>query len=302
MLDVLKYTQANPREYTYLGIGSKNRHNDLAKFTPDLDQILPCFLNDVQKTIRAIHFDPEFSKDCNFLASYFKSKGFTNDGNVWISKDFRIEVIICPRMFDFEDEFAKTLIKQTIQQKAQLVVQMFTGQELSNTFRKLYGQFEGRDKEYIRQNVLFDITYGANCHCMTNMTEHAPMLDKNGKFYNFLLFDEVEMLQSIGLHPKMNKFIEIHVMKKLSTILNEDHVNYRRATRGEELLFPNKPYQADPEEIMRNLLISVREILNILNKLGSLTEEKKALFETYSRNYRDIDMYKWYTEMTKLYK
>jgi len=302
MLDVLRYTDANPREYTYLGIGSKNRTNDLAKFTPDLDQILPCFLKDVKKTIRAIHFDPAFSNDYNFLTSYFKAKGFTNDGNVWNSADFRIEVIICPRIFDLEDDFIRSLVTQTIQQKGQLVVQMFTGQELSNTFKKLYGQFEGRDKEYIRQNVLFDITYGTNCHCMTNMTEHAPMLDKNGKFYNFLLFNEVEMLQSIGLHPKMNKFIEIHIMKKLSTVLNEDHVNYRRAIRGEELLFRDKPYRADPEEIMLNLLMSVREILNILNKLGSLTEEKKALFETHSRNYRDMDMYKWYTNMTKLYK
>uniref|UniRef100_A0A6C0B2G2 Uncharacterized protein n=1 Tax=viral metagenome TaxID=1070528 RepID=A0A6C0B2G2_9ZZZZ len=302
MFEVLNYTAANPREYTYLGIGSKNRTNDLAKFTADLDQILPCFLNDVKKTIRAIHFDPEFSRDYNFLNSYFKAKGFMNDGNIWISKDFRIEVIICPRMFDLEDNFIHSLVTQTIQQKGQLVVQMFTGHELSNTFRKLYGQFEGRDKEYIRQNVLFDITYGANCHCMTNMAENAPMLDKNGKFINFLLFNEVEILQSIGIHPKMNKLIENQVMKNLSTVLNEDHVNYRRAIRGEELMFLNKPYGTNPEDIMNSLLTSVREILNILNKLGSLTEEKKALFETYSRNYREMDMYKWYADMTKLYK
>lgn len=302
MFDVLSYTKANPREYTYLGIGSKNRTNDLAKFTPELDQILPCFLNDVKKTIRAIHFDPEFSNDYNFLEMYFKAKGFMNDGNVWISSDFRIEVIICPRLFDFENGFAKALIKQTIEQDAQLVVQLYNGRELSDIFRKLYGQFDGRDKEYIQQNVLFDITYGVDCHCMPNMTEYAPILDKNGKFYNYLLFNEVEILQSIGLHPKMNKLIEIYVMKKLSTILNEDHVNYRRATRGEELMFLNKPYGTNPEDIMNSLLTSVREILDILNKLGSLTEEKKALFETCSRNYREMDMYKWYTEMTKLYK
>jgi hypothetical protein len=302
MRNILNYVQANPREYTYLGIGSKNRTNDLTKFTPDLDQILPCFLKDVKKTIRVIHFDPAFSNDYNFLSSYFKSKGFTNDGHVWISEDFRIEVIICPQMFDFEDDFIRPLIRQTIEHKAQLVVQAYTGWELSNIFKKLYGEFEGRDKEYIRQNVLFDITYGTECHCMTNMTEHAPMLDKNGKFYNFILYNEAEILQSIGLHPRMNKLIEIHIMKKLCTVLNEDHVNYRRAIRGEELLFKNKPYDTNPEDIMNSLLTTVREILNILNKLGSLTDDKRTLFETHSRNYRDMDMYKWYTNMTKLYK
>lgn len=302
MLEVLRYTRANPREYTYIGIGSKNRTNDLTKFTADLDQILPCFVKDVSKTIRAIHFDPRFSDDYEFLQKYFGSKGFTYDGNVWISADFRIEVIICPRMFEWDDDFMNTTIKQTIADKSQLVVQEFTGRELADNFKQLYSQFSDSDKHYICQNVLFDITYGTACHCMTDMTEHAPMLDKNGKFYNFTLYDEQDMLQSIGIHPRMNKLIETYIMKKLSTVLNEDHVNYRRATRGEELMFRNKQYGTNPEDIMNSLLTSAREILNILEKIGSLTDDKKVLFETYSRNYREMDMYKWYAEMTKLYK
>lgn len=302
MLNILKHTKANPREYTYVGIGSKSRYTDLAKITGDVDQILPCFLNNVNATIRAIHFDPQFVNDYDFLQVYFKSKGFVYDGVCWNSSDFRIEVIICPCNFDFNDEFMKSLVSQTIQQKTQLVVQLYNGQELTDIFKKLYNEFQDEDREYIRQNVLFDITYGTECHCMTKMTEHAPMVDKDGKFYNFLLYDEAEMLESIGVHPRINKLIESYIMKKLSKVLNEDHVNYRRATRGEEMMFRNKPYGVDPEEIMNSLLSSVREILSILNKLGSLTDEKKALFDTYSQNYRDMDMYKWYTDMTKLYK
>lgn len=302
MLDVLKHTQANPRDYTYLGIGSKSRYTELNKITADVDQILPCFLNDVKTTIRAIHFDPQFSTDYDFLQIYFQSKGFVYDGVSWNSPDYRIEVIICPRNFDFNDSFMRSLVLQIIQQKAQLVVQLYNGGELTDIFRKFYNESQPEDRAYIHDNVLFDITYGTECHCSTKMTEHAPMVNMHGKFYNFLLYDEAEMLESIGVHPRINKLIESYVMKKLSKVLNEDHVNYRRATRGEQLLFPGKPYGIDPEEIMNSLLSSIREILSILNKLGSLTDERKALFEEYSRNYRDMDMYKWYSDMTKLYK
>jgi hypothetical protein len=302
MQNILNYTKANRREYTYLGVGTKSRYNSLDKITGDVDQILPCFLNNVNTTIRAIHFDPLFVNDCDFLELYFKSKGFSFDGLCWYSSDYRIEVIICPRNFNSNDNFLESLVTQTIQEKTQLVVQFYNGQELTDIFKNIYNNSYPEEKAYIRENVLFDITYGTECHCMTKLTEHEPMVDANGKFYNFLLYDEAEMLELIGLHPRMNKLIESYVMKKLSKVLNEDHVNYRRATRGEVFLFPNKLYGSDPEEIMNSLLSSIREILNILSKLNSLPEEKRLLFEEYSRNYRNMDMYKWYSDMTQLYK
>jgi len=305
-MNILEYCNANTRDYTYIGIGSKNRYSDLKMFTPEIDQILPCFLETVTGTIRVIHFDPYFAPehDNGFLMKYFKAKGFhKSDDYIWLTSDHRIEVLIIPQMFD-DKNFLYKMTEQAIKYSTKLVVQKYTGQELVAEFKGMYGWFSTEHKKYIRNNVLFDITYGSNCHCMTNMKEHGPMVDKNGNFYNFVLYDEEEILNSIGLLPKMDRFIEQHYTAKMAKILNEHHVNYRRAIRGEPLMFPSTKYPSDalPQVIMNYLLYEVNLILKILGKLGAVTDEKKQIFSIYSTNYMEIDMYKWYTEMTKLYK
>lgn len=305
-MNIIEYCKANTRDYTYIGIGSKNRYSDLEKFTPEVDQILPCFLEEVKQTIRVIHFDPYFSPehDMGFLDKYFKAKGFQkSDEYLWMSPDHRIEVLIIPQIFD-DNTFLHTMIKQAIKYSTKLVVQKYNGQELVGPFKALYGWFSEEDKNYIRNNVLFDITYGTDCHCMTNMKEHAPMIDKNGNFYNFILYNEQEIMDSIGILPKMDMFIKQYYTAKMAKILNENHVNYRRAIRGEPLMFPSTKYPSDvlPQVIMNYLLYEVRTIMQILDKLGAVTDEKKQIFSIYSTNYMEIDMYKWYSEMTKLYK
>ena len=298
------YCKANPREYTYIGIGSKNRVNDVKEFHADIDQILPVFLNSVSKTIRAIHFDPFFAEqyDNGFLSRYFTNKGFMRVDGMWMSSDFRIEVIIVPHLLD-DDFFLKKMMKQTIESNSQLVVQEYTGQELVPKFKHLYSQFSGPEKAYIEKNILFDVTYGTDCTCVTPMTKFAPIM-KDGYFLNFALYTEERMLNMIGVHPFMDQLIKKNVLKTLSRVLNEDHVNYRKAVRGEQLMFQssNYSYNSSPEEIMTVLLKRIKDILNILEKLNALTQEKLDLFEKHSKNYRELDMYKWYTNMTTLYK
>lgn len=302
-MKILEHCKYNPRDYTYVGIGSKNRVHNVEEFNADMDQILPCFLQNVQgKSIRCIHFDKAFvpEQDNGFLVNYFISKKFKQTyDNVWLSNDSRIEVIIMPEDL-LDDMFLRKLIMLIMQFSGQLVVQMFTGRELVPMFKTIYNRFDEDAKAYIKKNVLFDITYGTDCHCMTPMTQYEPLVDKNGKFYNFVLLDEVEMLKSIGVHPTMDKYIAIYFNNKLSKILNEEHVNYRKAIRGEPFLFPT-PFTT-AEEIMNNLLVDVKSILNIQEKLGILTDEKRQIFSECSKNYLEIDMYKWYTTMTKLYK
>jgi hypothetical protein len=305
-MNILEYCNANTRDYTYIGIGSKNRYSDLEKMTPEVDQILPCFLEKVTSTIRVIHFDPFFAPehDNGFLNMYFKAKGFDKvDEYLWMTSDHRIEVLIVPQKFD-EDNFLYKMIEQAIKYSTKLVVQKYTGQQLVGQFKGMYGWFSKEHKDYIRNNVLFDITYGTDCHCGTQMDKHEPMVDKNGNFYNFVLYDEQEIMDSIGILPKMDGFITKYFTSKLSDILNENHVNYRKATRGEPLMFPSTKYPPDalPQAIMNYLLSEVKSILNILDRLNFLTDEQRQIYNIYSTNYMDIDMYKWYSEMTKLYK
>jgi hypothetical protein len=302
-MKILDHCKYNHRDYTYIGIGSKNRVDNVEEFNADMDQILPCFLQKVQgKSIRCIHFDKAFSpeEDEGFLLKYSMSKRFKQTyDNVWLSADSRIEVIIMPEDL-LDDVFLRRMIMLVMQFSGQMVVQMFTGRELVPMFKTIYNRFDDDAKEYIKKNVLFDITYGTDCHCMTPMTQYEPLVDKNGKFYNFVLLNELEMLKSIGLHPTMDKYIALYFNKKLSKILNEEHVNYRKAIRGEPFLFPTRFTTA--EEIMSNLLVDVKSILNIQEKLGDFTDEKRRIFSECSKNYLEMDMYKWYTTMTKLYK
>ena len=255
------------------------------------------------KTIRAIHFDPEFS-NIEFLHEYFKSKGLIPEGYcMWRTPDFKMEVIINPIALTDKNFYWK-IVDQTVDLGSQLVVQEYTGHQLIEIFKEIYLNAAPNVRSYIRDNVLFDFTYGTECHCDTPMLEHYPLVDKYGKFYNFILYRDSEIPDLIGLHPKMDGLIERYINKKLSDELNHHHVNYRRATRGESFLYSTYEYPAgsSPGLIMSVLLKKISDILVILQRLGKFTPEKKELFDTYSKNYKDIDMYKWYTEMMKLYK
>ena len=300
--EILKYCELNPREYTYIGIGSKNRY-DNEKFTKEIDQIFPVFLDKVDTTIRIIHFDPRFEEQ-EFLKQYFSFRNIRKlDYTTWLSDDHRIEVIINPVYFD-DTNFFYEMMKLMIKQKTKLVVQQYTGKELLETFKQLYVLFSHSEKEFIRANILFDFTYGEACHCDTPMLEYEPLIDTFGDFYNFTLLNEKEIYQLIGANSRIDKLIEKYVNSNLSRVLNENHVNYHKALRGESLMFHSTDYDANekPQVIMNILLKRVQGILDVLNKLGKLSAEKKELFSRYSQNYLSMDVYKWYEQMTKLYK
>ena len=304
MLDILRYTNVNRRDYTYIGIGTYYRFPNLKEYTEKYHQILPPFLNSIKgKTIRAINFDPAFSRDTGFLKEFFESKGYVFDGLAWHSPDFQIEVLIISRTFEFSDEFIKCMIRQAMALKTQLVVQSYAGQEIMPEFVNLYNQFPKDEQEYIKRNVLFDFTYGKDCNCSTNMLEHSHILDKDGSFLNIAIYDEFDLLGSIGVHPRLDERIEDYMRKKISKILNDDHVNYRRSVKKEPLLFLDRGYDgSSPELIMALLLERLEEALKILQRLGKLPGEKIQLFETHKKNYKDIGLHEWYSNMTQLYK
>ena len=63
-MKIVDHCKYNHRDYTYIGIGSKNRVDNVEEFNADMDQILPCFLQKVQgKSIRCIHFDKAFNPE-----------------------------------------------------------------------------------------------------------------------------------------------------------------------------------------------------------------------------------------------
>lgn len=295
-------------DYTLFNIGSSPRTLKLDEFTPDVDQLLPVFMLDIlkntQKSFYIVHVDPAFNYPGvpEFLNTYFTSKGFHKDGG-WISSDGRVEVKIIPELFSFvtHTSIIHQLIMQTITNPIKLIVQQYSGPELLPEFEKFLNS-EFRD--IILKNVLFDITYGADCHCMTPLTQHAPIFDKNADFCNLAFYDEAHSIELIGIDKRIDKLIRIRILKRFSQILNDNHVNYRKALNGDTHLFPSSLYSGKetPDKIMEILLKELSGYMRVLDKLDWLTPEKKQIFSEYSTNYKSIDVYKWYSEMSKIYR
>ena len=306
--DLLDYYKKSPYEYMYVGIGSVNRTTDLEKFNADTDQILPVFLDSVKSTIRILHLDPAFNYECNdgFLDKYFKSKNFTQtklgDHQTWFSMDNRIEVIVIPTIYTDDYRWVlHELINQTLANSSKLVVQQYCGPELIPTFERILPKFKGTK---ILKHVLFDFTYGEACHCMTPMTQYAPIMDENGDFYNLVFYSEEKLLTLVGKSPKIDKHIKTRILQSFAKTLNQHHVNYRRATRGEARMFDTHLYTENtpPNLIMKILLNELSKYMRVLDKLNYLTTEKFHIFNVCSQNYETVDLYKWYTEMAKICK
>ena len=307
-MEIFKQVFNKNYDYTLINIGSSPRTLILDEFTSDADQLLPVFMLDMlkntDKSFYVVHIDPAFNYAGvpEFLNTYFTSKGYHKAGG-WMSSDGRVEVIIIPELFSFVDHnpIIHQLIKQTILCNTKLIVQQYSGPELLPEFEKFLNS-EFRD--IILKNVLFDITYGADCHCMTPLTKHAPIFDKNGDFCNLAFYDEAHSIELIGIDKRIDKLIQTRILKKFSQILNDNHVNYRKAINGDTHLFPSALYSGKetPDKIMEILLGELSGYMRVLDKLGWITPEKKQIFSEYSTNYKSIDIYKWYSEMSKIYK
>ena len=112
---LLDYINSNPRDLTYIGIGSCP-HVSLDKLDDKSDQVMPKFITDVikntNKTIRIINFDPMFASKINFLHSYFNSNRWQFDPtinfvydhsdqfHIWRSTDHRIEIFMIDDVFN----------------------------------------------------------------------------------------------------------------------------------------------------------------------------------------------------------
>jgi hypothetical protein len=314
--NVMDYCNVNPREYTYVAIGSCP-HQPLDKLDDRWDQIIPKFVQDIldntDETVRLISIDPAFEQKMDFMMAYHKSGkwqtkyalDFEYDGSdgmhIWRTKDHRVEsIIICDnfhhknRWNDMNnDKFFDRLVDSTIKYGNKLVVQEFTGHELDHLRRELYETCV--DKEAFKKKILIDMTYGIDCHCGTDLTKFKPFYDEFFDFYNMTLFTEHEMLGFIGKDPNIDKHIKTYFTKKFHSTLNNIHVDYRRRVKGDPPLTGHKLYDAtsSPEKIMDVLQHELGQILEILEVFQMVPPENKDKVHTLFTQYMEHDMYKW---------
>jgi len=307
---ILDYTRRNPRDITYIGIGSSPRYTNLAQFTPELDQIFPEFMmnivNNTHDTIRVIHYDPMFKNTIDFLHTYFQHKnlslGYSGDEmHTWLSEDHRIEIIICIVNFNWSSIIFEELVNVYLQSESKLIVQAYTGNELIPVAQQIY--LNTNNKIKFKNNILFDITYGKDCHCSTDMTKYAPFYDKNNNFINIILLKENEMINIINTNIEIDNIIKTYFIKQYNKIINLQ-TDYRRKILGCTILFPNNGYtdESTLSEIMNIIFNKLNPYILILKKLNVITNEKQVLLNHIYHNYDKMDMHKVYVDLASIVK
>ena len=301
----------NVGDLTYVGVGSAI-HN-LPGLDNKTDQILPLFVREMVSggtRVTAIHFDPMFKLDV--MEEYFKRYPDANLRHLgfawhWRLKD--VEVYILPYAFEHKGpeadvDFLDALIHRVLLSRGSLIFQQYTGYDPVDTFRALYTS--SRLRSEFKDRVLFDVSYGADTGCCTDLTRWRPIYTPHGGFMNFLLYDMDEMSSIIGYNKQTDKLIFDYFKKEFIKTVNDNHVNYRRRTYGDICLFlSGMPYNetADPEVIMRHLQAEIHQYAEIFKRLGILTLEKEIELAGLMLRYKATDgvnVYDWYSAVTKI--
>ena len=185
----------NVGDLTYVGVGSAI--HDLPGLNNKSDQILPLFVKEMLSSgtrVTAIHFDPMFNIDV--MKEYFNQypdAELSHLGFAWHWKVKSAEVYILPYAFehkgpDSDVDFLESLIHRVlVSRRASLVFQQYTGYDPVDTFKSLYAA--SRRPSDFKDRVLFDVSYGADTGCCTDLTRWRPIYTPHGGFMNFLLYD-----------------------------------------------------------------------------------------------------------------
>jgi hypothetical protein len=301
----------NVGDLTYVGVGSAI--HDLPGLNNKSDQILPLFVREmlsIGTRVTAIHFDPMFKIDV--MKEYFNrytDADLRHLGFAWHWRLKDLEVYILPYAFehkgpDSDVDFLEALIHRVLLSRGSLILQQYTGYDPVDTFKGLYAA-SMRQSDF-KDRVLFDVSYGADTGCCTDLTRWKPIYAPHGGFMNFLLYDMDEMTSIIGYNQVVDKLIFDYFKKDFIKTVNDNHVNYRRRCKEDTCLFlSGMPYEemSDPEAIMKYLKSEIWRFTEIFKRLGMLTPEKEVELAELMRRYKAADgvnVSDWYSAVTKI--
>ena len=294
-------------ETIYIGIGTSARKYTLEEYDDDMNQLYPIFMRtlykDTQKLL--VHFDEHFnSKDQQeFIQVYLKSNEFQNiTSGIWYSPKQKCKAIIVSNHLSIDERFdiLNKISRTTLKTNAKIIAQEFTGRELVPSFKQLFQQeFSLKEKEILRNNIVWDITYGQDCHCMTPLTQYKPIMKDSQNFFNIWSYSNEELIKYINYSPETDKILYQYFYKQFRKIIDTHHVNYRRKLLGDTLLTPTNGYNenSSPTQIMDYIIKELDPMIRILFKLSSMTQIEKDSFTFKLISYKNYDPYKWYKEI-----
>jgi hypothetical protein len=321
---VYTHSSHNPKDLTHIAIGSCPRNAEVAKFTPEMDQLMPAFIMKIiestRKSIRIIHIDRLTQPYLSFLHEYFASfapKGIyfrhniSNGQNIWTSDDNRIEVIFLFNIIRHRHDyygaptdiwFLEKMVETTLSKNNQLILMEYSGIDPIDVAKFLFKK--SNQKDLFLKNILFDVSYGAaNCHCAPNMTKYFPIYKSDGTFCNVLLYNYQEMLDVIGTDDKINDIIKIYFQKEYKFILDHHHLNYRRKVSGYNFAYhlPEYNESTPPDQIMQIIIDKLNQVIIIFEILGLSNNDKNIQIKDLFTNYRTVDMHKWWSQMLHMF-
>lgn len=308
-------------ESIYIGIGTSARKLTLEEYDDDMNQLYPIFMRtlykDKQKLI--VHFDDYFNsrEQQEFINLYLRSNDFQNiTSGIWFSPKEKCKIIIVSNHLSIDERFdiLSKISRTTLKTNAKIIAQEFTGRELVPSFKQFFKQtFSLKEKEILRNNVVWDITYGQDCHCMTPLTKYKPMMkdwtkskdgvvmyDKDSQnFFNIWSYSNEELINYINYSPETDKILYEHFYKDFRKIIDTHHVNYRRKLLGDTLLTLTDAYNenSSPTQIMEYIIKELDPMIRILFKMSSMTQIEKDSYTFKLISYKNYDPYKWYKEI-----
>jgi hypothetical protein len=313
----LERVNADPRAFTYIGVGTNPHARTVEELTDEWDQLVPLFVREQnRKAQRIIHFDPAFNSNIDFIKEYFTRKfaliysepTLDRPYHSWTSS--RLEVLLSTESLDYKSSwypeqadhewFLTKLTTAIIDTGGHLVLQDFSGHDPLNSFKRAY---EVSPKPHLfKRRILFDITYG-KASCQTDLTVHKPIYNRHGDFINFTLFSSDEIHENIGFDQRLDALIKEYFLTKFRATLNHHHVNYRRRVNGDDCLTTSEFYDkmATPSLIMEVLQGELKEYISIFKNLGLVDKQKETLFRNLMDNYTTINMYNWNTQVNNLF-
>lgn len=318
---LLQLVTQTSKSFFYVGVGSCPHIRTVEELTPRWDQLLPCFVKDIAQNknekIQILHIDPQFANSLEFLKEYFEvhlpDAVFYDIDGVYIWESSRIQVICAPTRFshpgphtqDNDEWFLEALADEALCHSFRMVYQEYTGYETLSLFKKLYEMCDESLKRRFRNLILFDVSYGNDNGCSTDLTKYKPIYERNGMFLNIQLLSNEELFEKVDVHPSIREILCRNILGNYRRILNDIHVDYRRKMNGEYVFHPNQYGYTDsssPSEIMWILEQEIFKCVPLLQKLGLLSHNATQKLKDYFLDYSRIDRYKWYQEVFNLVK
>lgn len=300
----LQYLETLERDNIYVAIGSAP-HCDIESYDDQRNQLFPPFVREMGGTWTLIHVDPEFKnvKQQEFIDTYFKRMGFVEESPTMYIHPYIDALFIPTHMENTERlEFLTQITKRTILRKKKLFVQQYTGHELYPEFEELLKTLTNDQRQYVKQNIIWDVTYGKDCSCMTDMTLCRPLY-LGSELFNLACMTEQELLNCVGKHSDIDNLLSHILEKRYKYYIAIHQVNYRRRIKGMDLYHPTLKYShdVDPDTVMQILSDYLNPILPVLKKLRKIPQEVYDKQLDMLNNYHLHDVYQWYSIMNGIY-